>query len=95
MTDPVLLEVRDLQTHFGPVDAPVPAVNGVSFSLARGKVLGLVGESGSGKSVTGFSIMRLIDKPGRLPEERSCSMALISRGSASTRCESYAVGASP
>lgn len=66
MSDHILLDVRNLQTHFGSADAPIRAVNGVSFALERGKVLGLVGESGSGKSVTGFSIMRLIDKPGRI-----------------------------
>jgi peptide/nickel transport system ATP-binding protein len=60
-----LLEVRDLVTEFGK-GLGLLAVNGVSFSLERGKVLGLVGESGSGKSVTGFSIMRLLDKPGRI-----------------------------
>jgi peptide/nickel transport system ATP-binding protein len=60
-----LLEVRDLVTEFGK-GLGLLAVNGVSFSLEKGKVLGLVGESGSGKSVTGFSIMRLLDKPGRI-----------------------------
>src|SRR5690606_15065369 len=60
-----LLEVRDLVTEFGG-QRPVRAVNGVSFSLERGKVLGLVGESGSGKSVTGFSILSLLDRPGRV-----------------------------
>ncbi len=60
-----LLEVRNLVTEFGGRH-PVRAVNDVSFSLERGKVLGLVGESGSGKSVTGFSIMGLLDRPGRV-----------------------------
>lgn len=60
-----LLEVRDLVTEFGG-QRPVRAVNSVSFSLERGKVLGLVGESGSGKSVTGFSILSLLDRPGRV-----------------------------
>ncbi|KKX24879.1 ABC transporter ATP-binding protein [Rhizobium sp. LC145] len=60
-----LLEVRNLVTEFGK-GLGLLAVNGVSFTLDRGKVLGLVGESGSGKSVTGFSIMRLLDKPGRI-----------------------------
>ncbi len=62
-----LLEVRDLVTQFPSEDGtPLRAVNEVSFRLARGEVLGLVGESGSGKSVTGFSIMGLVDKPGRV-----------------------------
>jgi peptide/nickel transport system ATP-binding protein len=61
-----LLEVADLQTEFATRDGVLRAVQGVSFSLDRGQVLGLVGESGSGKSVTGFSILGLIDPPGRI-----------------------------
>ena len=61
-----LLEVNDLQTEFATRDGVLRAVQGVSFSLDRGQVLGLVGESGSGKSVTGFSILGLIDPPGRI-----------------------------
>jgi peptide/nickel transport system ATP-binding protein len=61
-----VLEVRDLATEFRTREGVVRAVNGVSFSLARGEILGLVGESGSGKSVTGFSILGLIDAPGRI-----------------------------
>ncbi|OJU30751.1 MAG: methionine ABC transporter ATP-binding protein [Rhizobiales bacterium 68-8] len=64
MTPTVTLEVRDLSTHFHASGTTLKAVDGVSFSVARGKVLGLVGESGSGKTVTGFSIMRLVDPPG-------------------------------
>ena len=64
--EPPTLEVRDLQTRFHTRAGVLPVVNGVSFTLERGKVLGLVGESGSGKSVTGFSIMGLVDPPGRV-----------------------------
>ncbi|BEU97861.1 ABC transporter ATP-binding protein [Acidovorax sp. DW039] len=61
-----LLEVRNLVTRFHTRAGVLPVVDDVSFTLGRGKVLGLVGESGSGKSVTGFSIMGLVDAPGRI-----------------------------
>ncbi|NKC31746.1 ABC transporter ATP-binding protein [Falsiroseomonas selenitidurans] len=63
---PPTLEVRNLQTHFFTRAGVVRAVDDVSFTIGRGKVLGLVGESGSGKTVTGFSIMGLVDPPGRI-----------------------------
>ncbi|GGG36512.1 ABC transporter ATP-binding protein [Caldovatus sediminis] len=65
-TAPPTLEVRNLRTHFFTRAGVVKAVDDVSFSVPRGKVLGLVGESGSGKSVTGFSVMGLVDPPGRV-----------------------------
>ena len=61
-----LLEVIDLKTEFRLSRGVVHAVNGVSFELAEGQVLGIVGESGSGKSVTALSILRLIENPGRI-----------------------------
>jgi peptide/nickel transport system ATP-binding protein len=63
---PPLLEVRELATHFFTRAGVVKAVDGVSFAVEPGEVLGLVGESGSGKSVTGFSILGLVDPPGRI-----------------------------
>ena len=61
-----LLEVKNLKTYFYTEDGVVRAVDGVSFEVYPGEVLGLVGESGCGKSVTSLSIMRLISKPGRI-----------------------------
>jgi peptide/nickel transport system ATP-binding protein len=61
-----VLSVSDLRTHFFTRSGTVKSVDGVSFDLARGEVLGLVGESGSGKTVTGFSLMGLVDPPGRI-----------------------------
>ena len=66
-TNGPLLEVRDLRTYFQTREALVKAVDGVSFTVDRGEVLGIVGESGSGKSVTAMSILQLVDKPaGRI-----------------------------
>ena len=61
-----LLEVNDLHTSFYTPAGEVKAVNGVSFTLDRGKVLGIVGESGSGKSVTAYSIMQILEKTGKI-----------------------------
>ena len=61
-----LLEVKDLHTSFYTPAGDVKAVNGVSFNLERGKVLGIVGESGSGKSVTAYSIMQILEKTGKI-----------------------------
>ena len=60
----VLLEVNNLKTYFFIPQGTVRAVDGVTFSLERGKSLGIVGESGAGKSVTGFAIINLLSKPG-------------------------------
>lgn len=60
------LEVRGLTTRFDTRKGAVTAVNDVSFTVQPGRIMGLVGESGSGKSVTGFSILGLIDAPGQI-----------------------------
>jgi peptide/nickel transport system ATP-binding protein len=62
----VLLEVDNLSTHFMTRNGVLKAVDGVSFRLNEGDIIGLVGESGSGKSVTGFSILGLVDPPGQI-----------------------------
>ncbi|SAL42257.1 oligopeptide transport ATP-binding ABC transport protein [Caballeronia sordidicola] len=65
-TSDTTLEVRGLKTRFLTREGELPAVEDVSLTLGRARVLGLVGESGSGKSVTGFSVMGLVDAPGRV-----------------------------
>ena len=64
--DPPLLAVRDLKTYFFQDDGLVKAVDGASFDVFAGRTLGIVGESGCGKSVTARSIMRIVDRPGKI-----------------------------
>ena len=66
LADTPLLEVEDLRTWFDTPDGVVKAVDGVSFSVGQGEVLGIVGESGCGKSVTAASILQIVTPPGRL-----------------------------
>lgn len=61
-----LLSVRDLRTYFHTFSGVIRAVDGVDFDIGKGEIMGLVGESGGGKSVVGFSILGLIDSPGRI-----------------------------
>ena len=63
-----LLSVRNLKTYFPQDEGTVKAVDGVSFELYPGRTLGIVGESGCGKSITARSILRIIDRPGRIVE---------------------------
>src|SRR5437016_14547281 len=63
---PPLIEIQDLRTQFVTDDGVVTAVDGVSFTIPRGKTLGLVGESGCGKSITGLSLLQLVPPPGRV-----------------------------
>lgn len=68
MRDVNVLELRNLKTYFHTFKGVVKAVDGVSLEVRRGEIVGLVGESGCGKSVTGFSVLRLLDPPGRIEE---------------------------
>ena len=61
-----ILEVRDLRTYFFPEEGTVKAVDGASFEVFPGRTLGIVGESGCGKSVTAKSILRIVERPGRI-----------------------------
>src|SRR2546425_4600311 len=65
-----VLQVDDLKTYFFTEAGVVRAVDGVSFSLAKGKPLGLVGESGSGKTVTALSVVGVVPRPGRIVSGR-------------------------
>ncbi|MFA6294110.1 MAG: ABC transporter ATP-binding protein, partial [Victivallales bacterium] len=63
---PNVLEISGLKVYFNTVEGELHAVDGVSFSMRRGKVMALVGESGCGKSVTSYSVLRLIQSPGKI-----------------------------
>ncbi len=66
MDNDLLLHVKGLKTHFMMDEGTVKAVDGADFTVRRGQTVGVVGESGCGKSVTAFSILQLVEKPGRL-----------------------------
>ena len=68
MSNIPLLQVRNLHTSFVTDAGEVRAVNGISYNLDRGRVLGIVGESGSGKSVSAYSLMRILTDNGRVTE---------------------------
>ena len=93
-TSGVLLQVRDLTTHFPIRTGTIKAVDGVSFDVERGKTLCVVGESGSGKSVTARSILQIVDEPGRIisgsmtlhrPDGSSVDLAQLGRRSREIR----------
>ena len=62
----MILEVRDLKVEFPTRRGTLSALDGISFSIAPGEVLGVVGESGAGKSITGMAVIRLLEPPGRI-----------------------------
>src|ERR671932_1112288 len=66
MGDQALLSVRDLKTYFFADEGVTKAVDGASFDVQPGRTLGIVGESGCGKSVTARSILRIVERPGRI-----------------------------
>lgn len=63
---PAMLEVKNLKTHFFTRKGVARVLDGLTFDVAKGEIVGLVGESGSGKSVTGFSLVRLLKHPGKI-----------------------------
>ncbi|MDA1039699.1 MAG: ATP-binding cassette domain-containing protein, partial [Planctomycetota bacterium] len=77
-----LLEIKNLVTAFQTPTGRVPAVDGVSLGIERGKTLGLVGESGCGKSVTAMSILQLVAAPGKI--EQGQILLSLGRGEEST-----------
>ena len=66
MNEPIVLDIRDLKSHFFTAKGEVPAVDGVSIQVPAGKIIGIVGESGCGKSMTAMSVMGLLRYPGRV-----------------------------
>ena len=88
VADSVVVRVRDLRTHFFLDDGVVKAVDGVDFEIYRGETLAVVGESGCGKSVMARSILRLVDRPGRIVSGEVWvrnGQAAASNGDAGTR----------
>ena len=84
MTEPVL-SVRNLQVEFVTRRSTLRAIDGISFDIAKGEVLGVVGESGAGKSVTGLAVIGLIDPPGRIAGGIDLSVGHADRRSAAAR----------
>ena len=72
-----ILEVKHLKKYFNTPKGTLHAVDDVSFTLERGKTLGIVGESGSGKSVTAYSIMQILEKNGSIKKGQVLYLSLI------------------
>ena len=77
MSEQYLLSVQDLHTSFRTDSGEVQAVNGVSFNLNPGEILGIVGESGSGKSVTAYSVMQILADNGSDADARARAMSIL------------------
>ena len=95
MSEGPLLAVEHLTTGFDVDGRFLPAVIDISFAVSAGETLGLVGESGSGKSLTAFSIMRLVERPGGSQRAAWSTRDAICEGSPSARCRTCAVERSP
>ncbi|OQA47074.1 MAG: Oligopeptide transport ATP-binding protein OppD [Chloroflexi bacterium ADurb.Bin325] len=87
MSNDILLEVQNLKVHFPTERGIVRAVDGVTFDLKRGRTMGVVGESGCGKSITSLSVMRLLQKPGRIVDGKILYHARQSETNASATNE--------
>ena len=68
MSESIVLDIRNLKSHFFTAKGEVPAVDGVTIQVPPGKIIGIVGESGCGKSMTAMSVMGLLRYPGRVVE---------------------------
>lgn len=78
MSESIVLDIRDLKSHFFTAKGEIPAVDGVSIEVPAGKIIGIVGESGCGKSMTAMSVMGLLRHPARWLAEPSPWMDVIS-----------------
>ena len=83
-----ILSVQNLHTSFHTDKGEVKAVNGVTFNLEKGKILGIVGESGSGKSVTAYSIMRILKRTAASQKAKSSTKDRILQHFLKSRCGS-------
>ena len=66
LSESIVLDIRDLKSHFFTAKGEIPAVDGVSIEVPAGKIIGIVGESGCGKSMTAMSVMGLLRHPGKV-----------------------------
>jgi oligopeptide/dipeptide ABC transporter ATP-binding protein len=93
MDENLLLEIKDLQVHFFLQEGTVRAVDGVDLKIKRGTTVGLVGESGCGKSVTAFSILQVVSRPGRIVGGKIILNRLVKNGGANRQVETIDLAA--